>query len=171
MKGMKRYIDTTKEMRQKAMKLFGVTEQTVFNAIGFDSRRGDTATAKRIRSYLLQNGGCTMVKLPEVETIHDADGYMRQYFPNGSILEIDKNTGDTAIYFNGEKLVSFDNLFIWQLESLQHVAMSLKASDVGQFADPTFRERWKRGVILCRKDQYIKNEEQRPRSKVFGYPS
>ncbi len=37
---MKKRIDTTKEMRQKAMKVFHVTEQTVFNAICFDSKRG-----------------------------------------------------------------------------------------------------------------------------------
>ena len=54
---MKKRIDTTKEMRQKAMKVFHVTEQTVFNAICFGSKRGDTDKAKRIRSYIVQNGG------------------------------------------------------------------------------------------------------------------
>ena len=87
---MKKRIDTTKEMRQKAMKVFHVTEQTVFNAICFDSKRGDTDKAKRIRSYILQNGGVVMVELPEVETIHDAEGMMRQYFPNGGMVEVNK---------------------------------------------------------------------------------
>lgn len=158
---MKKRIDTTKEMRQKAMKVFHVTEQTVFNAICFDSKRGNTDKAKRIRSYILQNGGIVMVELPEVETIHDADGMMRQYFPNGAVIEVDKNTGDAAIYFNGEKIVSFDNVFIWQLELLQEVASKMKSSDVGKFAEPAFVERWKRGITQAWRDKYIKSEERR----------
>lgn len=168
---MKKRIDTTKEMRQKAMKVFKVTEQTVFNAICFDSRRGGTDRAKRIRSYILQNGGIVMVELPEVETIHDSDGYMRQYFPNGAVIEIDKNTGDTAIYFSGERIVSFDNVFIWQLELLQVVAGNMKASDVGKFAEPAFVERWKRGITQAWRDKYIKNEERRAKSAESSYPS
>lgn len=168
---MKKRIDTTKEMRQKAMKVFHVTEQTVFNAIGFDSKRGDTDKAKRIRSYILQNGGIVMVELPEVETIHDADGYMIQYFPNGAIIEVNKNTGDATIYFNGEKIVSFDNVFIWQLELLQVAAGKMKASEVGKFAEPAFVERWKRGITQAWRDKYIKNEERRAKSAEFSYPS
>ncbi len=102
-----------------------------------------------------------MVELPEVETIHDADGMMRQYFPSGAVIEIDKNTGDTAIYFGGEKIVSFDNVFIWQLELLQEVASKMKSSDVGKFAEPAFVERWKRGIIQAWRDKYIKSEERR----------
>lgn len=161
---MKKRIDTTKEMRQKAMKVFHVTEQTVFNAICFDSKRGDTDKAKRIRSYILQNGGIVMVELPEVETIHDAEGMMRQYFPNGGIIEVNKNTGDAAIYFNGEKIVSFDNIYVWQLELLQEVASKMKPSDVGKFAEPAFTERWKRGITECWRDKYMKNEERRAKS-------
>lgn len=168
---MKKRIDTTKEMRQKAMKVFHVTEQTVFNAICFDSKRGDTDKAKRIRSYILQNGGIVMVELPEVETIHDADGYMIQYFPNGAIIEVNKNTGDATIYFNGEKIVSFDNVFIWQLELLQVAAGKMKASEVGKFAEPAFVERWKRGITQAWRDKYIKNEERRAKSAEFSYPS
>ena len=38
-----------------------------------------------------------MVVAPEMETMHDADGYIRQYFPNGAMLEIDKTSGFAAI--------------------------------------------------------------------------
>lgn len=167
---MKKRIDTTREMRQRAMKVFNVTEKTVFNAISFDSQRGDTDKARRIRSYLLQNGGIVMVELPEMETIHDGEGKMTQTFPNGAAIEVDKKAGDTAIYFGGERLVSFDNLFIWQLELLQEVAGKMKPSDIGQFAEPSFVERWKRGITECWRDKYIKNEERRAKSKKFSYP-
>lgn len=118
---MKRRIDTTKELRQRAMKVFGVTEQTVFNAICFDERRGNTDTGKRIRSYILQNGGVVLVELKEVETIHDADGYMRQYFPNGAMIEIDKKTGDLKGYYRGEVVMDFKDVKLHQLDDIQRV--------------------------------------------------
>ena len=118
---MKKRIDTTKEMRQKAMKVFHVTEQTVFNAIGFDSKRGDTDKAKRIRSYILQNGGIVMVELPEVETIHDAEGMMRQYFPNGGIIEVDKKTGNLTAYYKGSKMMRSINISIRDLVTAQDI--------------------------------------------------
>lgn len=40
--------------------------------------------AKKIRSLALQRGGIVMVEAPEMDTLHDADGYMRQYL--GEIL-------------------------------------------------------------------------------------
>ena len=118
---MKRRIDTTKELRQMAMKVFKVTEQTVFNAIGFDKRRGDTEKAKRIRSYILQNGGEMLVELKEVETIHDADGYMRQYFPNGAMIEVDKRTGNLKGYYRGEEVMDFKDVKLRQLDDIQRV--------------------------------------------------
>nr|DAW48662.1 MAG TPA: hypothetical protein [Caudoviricetes sp.] len=121
MKGMKRRIDTTKELRQMAMKVFKVTEQTVYNAIGFDKRRGDTEKAKRIRSYILQNGGEMLVELKEVETIHDADGYMRQYFPNGAMIEVDKRTGNLKGYYRGEEVMDFKDVKLRQLDDIQRV--------------------------------------------------
>ena len=118
---MKRRIDTTKELRQMAMKVFKVTEQTVYNAIGFDKRRGDTEKAKRIRSYILQNGGEMLVELKEVETIHDADGYMRQYFPNGAMIEVDKRTGNLKGYYRGEEVMDFKDVKLRQLDDIQRV--------------------------------------------------
>ena len=118
---MKRRIDTTKELRQMAMKVFKVTEQTVYNAIGFDKLRGDTEKAKRIRSYILQNGGEMLVELKEVETIHDADGYMRQYFPNGAMIEVDKRTGDLKGYYRGEEVMDFKDVKLRQLDDIQRV--------------------------------------------------
>lgn len=128
------------------MHLFGVTEQTVFNAIGYKGGRGDTATARRIRSYILQNGGVIMNESPEIETFHDAEGKMRQYFPNGALIEIYKQTGELSVFYNGEKVVSFEDVKVWQLELLQDFAQKLKAKDVEDFLQPEFRERWKRGI-------------------------
>lgn len=145
-------------MRQKAMILFGVTEQTVFNAIGFKYGRCDTATAKRIRSYILKNGGIIMNESPEVETLHDAEGKIRQYYPNGAVMEIDKQTGNLDIFYNGEKLVSFEDVRIWQLDLLQHFASNLVPTDAGAFSDPGFKARWLRGIQECWKNHRVHME-------------
>lgn len=40
--GKKRYIHIKKEDREFIMKAFKVTERTVFNAVSFDEKRGNT---------------------------------------------------------------------------------------------------------------------------------
>ena len=133
---MKKRIATTREMRQKAMKVFHVTEQTVFNAIGFDSKRGNTDTAKRIRSYILQNGGIVMVELPEVETIHDADGMMRQYFPNGAMIEVNKITGDLTSYYKGAEMIKKENVSVRQLAEVQDIMSLWTQRDADIYTNP-----------------------------------
>lgn len=133
---MKKRIDTTREMRQKAMKVFHVTEQTVFNAICFDSKRGNTDKAKRIRSYILQNGGIVMVELPEVETIHDADGMMRQYFPNGGMIEVNKMTGDLVAYYKGAEMIKKENVSVRQLAEVQDIMSLWTQRDADIYTNP-----------------------------------
>lgn len=133
---MKKRIDTTREMRQKAMKVFHVTEQTVFNAICFDSKRGNTDKAKRIRSYILQNGGIVMVELPEVETIHDADGMMRQYFPNGAMIEVNKITGDLTSYYKGAEMIKKENVSVRQLAEVQDIMSLWTQRDADIYTTP-----------------------------------
>ena len=133
---MKKRIDTTREMRQKAMKVFHVTEQTVFNAICFDSKRGNTDKAKRIRSYILQNGGIVMGELPEVETIHDADGMMRLYFPNGAMIEVNKITGDLTSYYKGAEMIKKENVSVRQLAEVQDIMSLWTQRDADIYTTP-----------------------------------
>ena len=122
---MKKYIDVSKKVRQEAMRVFGVTERTVINALYFDQRRGYSDRAKRIRSYAIQNGGVTMVVSKEVETLYDADGYIRQYFPNEAMLEINKNDGTGDIYHRGKKVVHYDTVIVRDIDQMQNAAMAL----------------------------------------------
>ena len=43
-------------------------------------------------------GGVLLLLTPAMETIHDKDGYMRQYFENGAMLEADKHTGTVQVF-------------------------------------------------------------------------
>ena len=76
----KRVIEVTKETRDFLQQAFDVTGTMVWYALNFDEKRGQSDLAKRIRSLALQKGGVVLNIGPEVETIHSADGRMRQYF-------------------------------------------------------------------------------------------
>lgn len=122
----KRVIDVTKTERQYLAKTFGVSEKTVYNALTFDKSKGYTDTAKRIRHFAMQRGGILMNLSPEVETIHDSDGYMRQYFPKDVMLEIQKSgSGTVTLCKKGEVVYKYDNPTITELESIQRIALSL----------------------------------------------
>ena len=123
---MKKYIHIQKEDRDFIMKALNVTERTVFNAIRFDEKRGNTDIAKRIRKLAMERGGIVMVVTPEIETLHDADNYMRQYCPNGALLEINKVNGDADIYFKGEHVWHSESTMCSEINGLQERAMSLK---------------------------------------------
>lgn len=121
-----RRIEVPVEVRSKIMKAFGVTRQTVGNALNYRGERGQSDLAKRIRIMALQNGGRHMASWPECETIHDAFGMMRQVFDNGSKIEVDKSTGD-ACWFDpkGVKRGEQKNITIQQLYVMQELAASI----------------------------------------------
>lgn len=125
---MKQYIHVTKETREKLMKLFGCTGRMLNYALRFDEQKGNTALAKKIRKAAYENCGILMNVIPGVETFHDHDGYMRQYLPNGAMLEFGK-TEDTKggdVWFKGEKVKHYDEVMLNEIESIQNWAKSLK---------------------------------------------
>lgn len=123
---MKQYIHVTKEIRQKLMKIFGCSERMVFFALQFDERRGYSDLAKKIRMAAYENYGILMNVVPAVETLFDHDGYMRQYLPNGAMLEFSKNDGSGDVFFKGMKVKHYDLVMLNDIESIQNWAMTLK---------------------------------------------
>ena len=122
----KRYIHIMKEDREFIMKSLGVSERTVLNAIRFDEKRGNSDTAKRIRKLAMSRGGIVMVVNPEIETLFDADNYMRQYFPNGALIELDKKAGTGDVLFKGERAGHYENVSLRDIEEIQAFANALK---------------------------------------------
>ena len=123
---MKKYIHITKEDRMFIMKALGVTERTVFNAIRFDSKRGDTELARKIRKLAMERGGIVMVEIPEIECLFDADGYMRQYLPNNTILEFSFENGGCDVFHKGEKVRHYENVVVSNIKNIQNWALELK---------------------------------------------
>ena len=122
----KRVIEVTKETRDFLQQAFKVSQPMVWYALTFDEKRGQSDLAKRIRNLALQKGGVVLNIGPEIETIHSADGRMRQYFPHDVLLEADTRcTGLVAVYKKGELQRSWDNPGVSELDGIQNWAMSL----------------------------------------------
>lgn len=122
---MKRYIHIARTDRAFIEKAFRVTGRTIDNALRFDERRGNSDTAKRIRKIALERGGVVMVVSPEVETMHDYDGVISQYFPNGAKIEIDKETGSVSVYYRGDAVATFEDVRFDRLQHIQGMAAAL----------------------------------------------
>lgn len=72
-----------------------------------------------------QNRGVLLVLTPAMETIHDADNYMRQYFPADVMIEGNKNTGRVELLKNGEVVKSWDSVKLTELAAIQQEAVKL----------------------------------------------
>lgn len=90
---MRKYIVATKDQRAAIMKVFGVTDRTVRNALGYDPQWGNTDTARRIREMARKQGATTYYAVTGDEVFFDSEGNMHQVFANGAEIFIDKNTG------------------------------------------------------------------------------
>ena len=124
---MKRYIHIMKADREFIMSAFGVTGKTVQNALRFDEERGNTDLAKRIRKLAMDRGGIVMTVSPEVETLHDSDGYMRQYFPNGAELEFSKKEDcGCDVLHKGKVVRHYDRVMLSDIAAIQEYASGLR---------------------------------------------
>ena len=94
------YIKVSSEAQEKLARVFNVEKKTVYLALTY---RRDSVKARKIRyTAVHEYGGVAMCHCPECETMHNiAEGgrqLMVQNFDNGVKLEIDKQTGDAAVY-------------------------------------------------------------------------
>jgi hypothetical protein len=122
---MEKYVAVTKETRDFLAKAFKTTKKSVWRALYYADRGGDSPTARKIRKVAQERGGILMVATPYMETIHDADGYMRQYFPNGVLVECNKSTGRVELIKDGKVVAGYDKVTINQLHAIQAEAQIL----------------------------------------------
>lgn len=124
---MRKYIHIKKADREFLIKTFGVSAMTVYNAIHFDERHVGTDLAKKIRKAALERGGIVMVVIPEAETLFDSDGYMRQYFPNGVLVEFSKMADASCdVLRRGEVVRHYDRVMLSDIPAIQKYAEGLK---------------------------------------------
>ncbi len=114
---MKKYIHVTGKVRDKLMKMFGVTRQSVWRALNFER---DTDLARKIRKAAYENYGILMVSLPAMETFHDSDGYIRKYFPNDAMLEISMADSSADVFMRGKKVKHYDVIMRSDIVEIQN---------------------------------------------------
>ena len=119
---MKKYIHVKKGDREFLAKVFGITPRMVFNAIHFES---DSELAQKVRKLAMNRGGIVMVEAPEVETLFDADGYMRQYLPGGVLLKFKYSDNSCTVYVKGEERRRFDDVHVSEIPQIQDWAKAL----------------------------------------------
>lgn len=120
---MKKQVTVTKENREFLEKAFKVSSVMIWKALTFES---DTDLARRIRKLAVERGGIEMCFCPVLETMHDSDGYMRQYLPNGVMLEFNKNDGSGSVFFKGKEVRHYDQVMVSEIKFIQGWAMTLK---------------------------------------------
>ena len=129
MDNVKRQIAVTKENREFLSRAFRITSVMVWKALNFKS---DTMLAKKVRKMAIERGGHEFVIVPIgcnmedcIETFHDSDGYMRQYLPNGAMIELSKVDGTGDVYYKGENRQHYQDVRISEIEGIQSYAMNL----------------------------------------------
>lgn len=73
-----------------------------------------------------------MLMTPSIETIHDANNYMRQYFPGDVMIEVNKNNSHVDLLKCGEVVKSWDNVYVSDLNGIQREASELCGVPVEQ---------------------------------------
>lgn len=123
---MKQFIHITKENREGLAKIFKVGERTVWNALQF-AEVGDADMSKRIRKAAIERGGILMAKeVPMEQTFWDHDDYMRQYYMNGAVLELNRKDNSAVVFFKGEAVRNYTNVLLSDIEGMQYYAMALR---------------------------------------------
>lgn len=121
MTNVRRQIEVSQKTRKELVKLFNTSSVSVWRALSF---RDNSQTSKKIRKVAQEKGGVIIMLLPAIETIHDADNFMRQYFPNDVMIEANKNNSHVDLLKCGEIVKSWDNVFLSDLTRIQQEAIA-----------------------------------------------
>lgn len=121
---MRKWIKVSKKDREDLKKIFKVTERTVFNALGMVDENNDLH--KRIRKAAIEHGGEWVTELPVGETIHLADGTMRQELSNGAVVEFYRNDNTGKVFFKGKEVRRYEGVNIPMIFAIQAEAAALR---------------------------------------------
>lgn len=115
---MDKQILTDNETKTFLVKAFGCSRQAVWQALTF---KRDSDTARRIRVLALKRGGKLMgAEVPECETTYEeAERTMTQAYGPRVKIVYDRETGETAVYVDGERKESHAGLDVPELMQLQ----------------------------------------------------
>ena len=122
---MKKFIATTRHQREQLAKIFSCTTRMVDYALSFDSRKGYSDRAKRIRTAAMKMGAQVHVVTTEMECWHDSDNVMSMLYPNGALLELDKTDGHGRILLEGDVVAEYEDVKVAGIGAIQQRAQAL----------------------------------------------
>lgn len=123
MEATRKQIEVTKEVRKEIKAAFKCSDVAIWRALSFAL---NTPLSLRIRKFAKQKGGVLLLLTPAMETIHDRDGFMRQYFENGAMIEINKKLGMLWLFNkDGKECRKISDCTIEQLYEMQGLAAQL----------------------------------------------
>ncbi len=127
-KKSERVLKVSRENRERLAKMYACSERMVVKALCFESI---SLLAKRIQyTARKEMGAWVEAAVPEEEILYDTmdngERFMRQYFSNGAVLEINLITGNGWIRFKGEKKLPHDNVLLTDIPHMQEIAKSMK---------------------------------------------
>lgn len=118
----RRQIEVSKQTREMLVRTFKTTRMSVWRALSFND---NSPKSQRIRRAAEQNDGVLFMLSPAMETIHDADNFMRQYFPGDVLIEANKNNGHVELLKNGEVVKCWDDVPFRKIGDIQQEAVKL----------------------------------------------
>ena len=125
---MKQSISVTREQREFLERLFGVSKVMISYALNYNAQWGQSELAKKIRRVALERGGVPMFCAPSSEVIHDASGYMCQYYANGWMWDANKRTGVLEVKNEeNEVVVHIAHANLADIEAVQQRLLKLNA--------------------------------------------
>lgn len=109
-------------------RLMGVSERTVYNALGKDGGRSELQ--RRIRKAAIENGGMPTVSVSEDDAIflagQDGSRSMVRHFRNGATMECSLESGYVEVRNRqGELAGSWNNPKVDELKAIQEMAQKL----------------------------------------------
>ena len=122
-----RTIKLGKESKSVLARMFGCTERMVYKALCFEC---DTALARRIRSVAREDmGGWIEASVAEDEIFYDTeehgDRFLRQYFGNGAVVEINLTTGLGVVLHRGKLMKRYPCVTVKLIPEMQSMARGL----------------------------------------------
>ena len=123
METVRKQLEVTRQVRKEIKAAFKCSNMALWRALSFQN---DTDMSRRIRQLAREKGGILLCLSPAVETLHDHEGCMRQYFGNGAMLGADKNTGMVQVFDkDGKVRRTVEGCTLMQLTELQEFANQL----------------------------------------------
>ena len=122
---MAKRIAVTKENREFLLKTFGISKVALWKALTYKS---DSMLSRRVRKLAEERGGVQLLEVEEYDptTLHDADGWMRQYFGNGAMIEFNKEDGHANVHMRGELVQSYKDVKVAEICGIQQMAAALR---------------------------------------------